>query len=127
LGPDHIHALKDLYAEDPPEFFLDQMLKDGIYFGLYEGSDLVAVAGTHIVSHRYGVGGLGNIYTRADRRSRGFATRVTSAVSGALINDGFQTIVLNVREDNPAAIRVYDRLGYQPHCRYFEMIASVRH
>jgi ribosomal protein S18 acetylase RimI-like enzyme len=34
------------------------------------------------------------------------------------------TIVLNVREHNRAAIRVYERLGFQTYCRYDEAIAS---
>jgi GNAT superfamily N-acetyltransferase len=123
LSPEHIQAVKSLYAEGPPEFFLDRMLQDGIYFGIFEGQALVAVAGTHIVSCNYGVGGLGNIYTRADRRSRGYATFVTSAVSSHLLRAGIKTILLNVREENAPAIRVYDRLGYQPHCRYFEIVA----
>lgn len=34
-------------------------------------------------------------------------------------------IVLNVREDNEPAIRVYDRLGYKAFCRYFELTAAI--
>jgi ribosomal protein S18 acetylase RimI-like enzyme len=125
LGPGHLHALKGLYRAEPPEFFLDPMLTDGIYFGIYEENDLVAVAGTHIISPNYHVGGLGNIYTRADRRARGYSTRVTGAVSHELIEMRTSTIVLNVREENTAAIRVYDRLGYQKYCRYFEAVVSA--
>jgi ribosomal protein S18 acetylase RimI-like enzyme len=126
LGPGHLNAVQNLYREDPPEFFLERMLAEGIYFGIFEGSDLVAIAGTHIVSPRYGVGGLGNIYTRPDRRRRGHCGLVASAVSQELLNAGISTIVLNVREENSAAIRVYDRLGYRDHCRYYEMIAYRR-
>ena len=123
LGPSHLPSVRKLYEEGPPEFFLDQMLTDGIYYGIFEEFGLVSVAGTHIVAHDYGVGGLGNVYTRADRRSCGYATLVTSAVSGHLLYSGITTIILNVREDNDPAIRVYERLGYKPYCRYFELTA----
>ena len=126
LTPDHLHAVKALYEEGPPEFFLDQMLTDGVYFGLFEGNELVAVAGTHIVSLQYSVAGLGNVYTRRDRRSRGYATRVTGAVSRELLDMGIATIVLNVREENTTAIRIYSRLGFQACCRYFENVVSPR-
>jgi ribosomal protein S18 acetylase RimI-like enzyme len=33
------------------------------------------------------------------------------------------TVVLNVRESNRAAIRVYEQLGFQTYCRYYEAIA----
>jgi ribosomal protein S18 acetylase RimI-like enzyme len=124
LGPDDLSNLKTLYTENPPEFFLDSMLTNGIYYGIYEGIELVAVAGTHIASHQYSVGGLGNIYTRAERRSQGYATRVTAAVTSELLALGVSTIVLNVREDNEAAGRVYSRLGYEPFCQYSELTVA---
>ena len=126
LGPDHLGQLNALYDEGPPEFFSDSMLTEGIYFGLFEGAGLVAVAGTHIVSHTYSIGALGNIYTRADRRSRGYCTQVTSVLSDYLLKAGITTLVLNVRENNDAAIRVYGRLGYRAFCRYFELAAAHR-
>jgi GNAT superfamily N-acetyltransferase len=123
LGPGDLQAVRELYGEAPPDFFLDRMLEDGIYYGMFEDSDLISIAGTHIVSRDYGVGGVGNVYTRADRRSHGYATIVTSAVSEHLLRMKLRTIVLNVRQNNDAAIRIYERLGYQPYCRYIEMVA----
>ncbi len=124
LTPGHLDAVKALYLEETPEFFQDQMLADGVYFGIFEGNDLIAVAGTHLISRRFSVAGLGNIYTRGDRRTRGHATRVTGSVSRELLDLGIGTIVLNVREENTAAIRVYSRLGFQACCRYVEIVAS---
>jgi len=36
------------------------------------------------------------------------------------------SIALNVRENNAAAIRVYERLGFQRYCGYVEAMAIKR-
>jgi ribosomal protein S18 acetylase RimI-like enzyme len=124
IGPHHLKQVRELYGKEPPEFFFSHMLSRGVYFGIFGGADLAAIAGTHIVSPLHGIAAIGNVYTRADNRRQGFAGIATSAVSRELFTAGIQTIVLNVREDNPAAIHVYERLGFQRHCRFLEMSIS---
>ncbi len=80
------------------------------------------MAGTHLVSRDEGAAAIGNVYTRRDRRGRGLSKRVTSAVLDAL--EGIGTIGLNVRADNPAAIRVYESLGFARHCPFIEALAT---
>ncbi len=102
------------------------MLAQGVYYGIRESAALVAVAGTHVVAVGEGVGCLGNIYTRRDRRGRGLSTQVTSAVTAHLSTMRLRTIALNVRENNAAAMRVYERLGFQRYCGYVEAVAIKR-
>ena len=47
--------------------------------------ELVAAAGTHMVVPMCGVCAVGNVYVRRDRRRRGLAARVTSAVVAAAL------------------------------------------
>ncbi|QLQ05804.1 MAG: hypothetical protein HZY76_06825 [Anaerolineae bacterium] len=44
---------------------------------------------------------------------------VTSAVTADLLAAGLD-VVLNVHENNNHALRIYQRLGYQIHCRFIE-------
>ena len=53
--------------------------------------DIVAVAGTHVVSDVARVAALGNVHTRSDVRGRGLAQAVTQAVCGELQSRGIVT------------------------------------
>ena len=52
---------------------------------------------------------------------RGLGRLVTAAVIDELRD--VETIGLNVREDNAAAIRVYESLGFRKHCDFREALA----
>jgi ribosomal protein S18 acetylase RimI-like enzyme len=124
-------ALQQLYADgdatgEAPDFFSPNMVEQGIFFGVREGPALVASAGTHVYSLAESVGTVGNVYTRRDRRGRGLAGQVTRCVTAELLRLGLQTIVLNVSQSNPAAIRVYMRLGFRRHTGFFEGQAKRR-
>jgi ribosomal protein S18 acetylase RimI-like enzyme len=97
------------------------MVTDGVFHGIYEGAMLVAAAGTHVVARDEGAAAMGNIYTRRDRRGRGLGRLATAAVLGEL--SGVETIGLNVRADNEAALHLYESLGFARHCQFYEAIA----
>jgi ribosomal protein S18 acetylase RimI-like enzyme len=131
LGPGDLDALRALYADgqargEAPEFFSPAMLAEGVYFGVREGGDLVAAAGTHLVVPGEGVAAIGNVYTRRDRRGRGLGSGVTGAVAAELVRRGLRTVALNVSQDNTAAIRVYERLGFARYCDFTEGLAVRR-
>ena len=122
-------AIDKLYSDgeatgENPDFFYAAMLKDGVFFGVYEEDALIAAAGTHQVARDEDVAAIGNIYVRRDRRGRGLGHLVTAAVLGEL--QGVKTIGLNVRADNAAAIRVYESLGFVKYCEFVEALATRR-
>ena len=132
LGPADHEALTHLYedgnaAGEAPPFFDLAMLQSGTYFGIREGGLLAAAAGTHVFAPQEGVAGIGNVYTRRDCRGRGLGLRVTAAVTANLLRMGLRTVALNVDENNGAAIRVYERLGFRRYCEYREGIARAVH
>lgn len=131
LGPDDACSLERLYDDgldvgESPEHFHSEMLRDGVFFGIREGEDLVAAAGTHIVAPAESVGAVGNVYTRRDWRGMGLAAKVTSAVVTELLRMQLTTIALNVYPGNAAAIRIYERLGFKTYCELFTGIATAR-
>ena len=121
-----VPALQALYADgessgESPDFFFPSMVAQGVFHGIYEGPALVAVAGTHLLAREEGAAAIGNVYTRHDRRGRGLGRLVTSAVLGELA--GVETIGLNVRADNAAALHLYESLGFARHCQFYEALA----
>jgi ribosomal protein S18 acetylase RimI-like enzyme len=122
-----VPALVTLYADgeaagEAPDFFYASMVTSGVFYGVLEDEALVAVAGTHLVSRDEGAAAIGNVYTRRDRRGRGLGRAVMSAVLRDLA--GVETVGLNVRADNVAAIRVYESLGFERHCDFCEAVAT---
>lgn len=112
-------------AAYPENRFEPPMFAAGPYVGLRIAGELVAVAGVHIFSPQYRIAALGNITTHPDFRGRGLAQRVTAALCRRLLSD-CDHIGLNVKADNLAAIRCYQRLGFEIVAVYEELSATRR-
>jgi ribosomal protein S18 acetylase RimI-like enzyme len=119
-------AIETLFADypDQPDAYHPRQLQDRPFYGIWEGDELVSVAGFHIISEWAGIAAVGNVFTRPDRRGEGLGTRATGALIQDLLVSGFETIVLNVSTKNQAAIRCYRKLGFEPHCQYHEGIGT---
>jgi ribosomal protein S18 acetylase RimI-like enzyme len=125
LGPAHEEELRELYKEgrdrdEEPDFFMPVQLGDDTFFGVRERGRLVAAGGTHLYSATESIGAVGNVYTRRSHRGRGLAAAVVAAIVESLIERRTVTIGLNVRSGNAAAIRLYERLGFEFHARFWE-------
>jgi ribosomal protein S18 acetylase RimI-like enzyme len=66
------------------------------------------------------VAALGNVATLPELRGRGLARAACAALCLLLLEDGIETIALNVRADNDAAIAAYSRLGFEVATSYWE-------
>lgn len=105
---------------EAPQFFEPYMVESGVFFGIFSAAELIAVAGTHLVAVDEDVAAIGCVYTKADARGRGLSTEVTAAVVAELSNLGIGTVALNVKRSNLAAIKVYERLGFERQYEFFE-------
>lgn len=120
LDWDSRDRLEELYRQWPETFFDPLMLRHGVYFGAEDGDRLVAVAGTHVLSTRHRVAGIGGVFTDPEFRGRGLAAATTGAVTRALFDAGIDPVVLNVKADNIAAQTAYRRLGFRRWLTYRE-------
>lgn len=127
LTPVHTDQLSELFAlgRDIVAFSPAQVAQ-GVFYGVMAADQLVAVAGTHLVSPAYGVAAVGNVFTHPDHRGRGYGTATASAVVAELLRRGIRGVVLNVSQDNAVAISIYERLGFERHCPFLEGPASAR-
>lgn len=123
LGPDARSVNRLCNAEGVVASYTGRQIAGGVYFGAYVGDELAAVAGTHSVSPTHGVAVVGNVYTHPQYRGRGLGALVTGAVTAHVI-ESCPLVVLSVDPRNQAAVRAYQRLGYQEECRLIEASAS---
>ena len=121
LLPAEIGDLNRLYGLGFASWLPASSISEGVYYGMKVGGELVAAAGTHVISPTARLGVVGNVLTLDQFRGRGYATATTGAVTSELLRSCDQ-VVLNVRSDNPPALNVYRRLGYQEHCRFEERL-----
>ena len=118
IAPEQADALTALYrhAAKPGEevvAFSPAQIAQGRFYGIWAGDTMVGAAGTHVWSEAEKVVAIGNVFTRPDRRGRGYATLCAAAVVQDALAAGMDTIILNVRMDNAPAIRVYEKLGFR--------------
>ena len=108
-----VGRLNALYAsEGGPSFYRAETIDRAVYFGVFDGQRLAAVAGSHVVAPNASIAVVGNVFTAAEYRGCGLATRTTSAVTEALLTRGCADVVLTVDPKNAPAVRAYQRLGY---------------
>lgn len=127
LGPEDLDRVLGLYDghSDRPDAFHRSQLSNGITFAWRQGSRLLCVAGTHVISADAGVAAVGNVFTHPDHRGQGLARRTTAAVVTELLAAGIHTIVLNVSMHNEPALQCYAHLGFRPYCGYYEGVTEV--
>ncbi|MDO8485702.1 MAG: GNAT family N-acetyltransferase [Candidatus Limnocylindrales bacterium] len=121
LLPVEIGDLNRLYQLGFASWLPPATMADGVYYGMRVNGQLVAAAGTHVISRSARLAVVGNVLTHVDFRGRGFATAVAGAVTAELLRTCDQ-VVLNVRADNPPALNAYRRLGYTEHLRFEERL-----
>lgn len=126
LSPAYARQLERLYSMGQGCAFSPYQVAQGVFYGVTDKDHLVSTAGTHVISETYGVAAVGNVFTHPAYRQRGLGTLCTRSVVQELLARRIQTIVLNVYESNDAALRIYQRMGFQEHCRYVEVLAERR-
>ena len=119
LGPgdlDDINAFFKLGAEADERIiaFTADQVRDGFFHGVYLEEKLIAAAGTHLVAKRARMAALGNVLTHPNFRGKGLGTATSNAVAAALFEEeGIESIVLNVAQDNKPAVKIYESLGFE--------------
>ena len=91
-------------------------------FGVKVNGELVSLGRTRLTEN---VGYIPTVATLAAHRNKGFATSVVSYLV-KLILEKLPIAIIYVRSDNPAAIRVYEKVGFKPYRKYFFMKGERR-
>ncbi len=120
-----IEKIRELHASaSPGAYFDERLLETGLCCGIWRGETLAAFAGCHVYSKKYSVAALGAIATHPAHRRQEMGTKVSLRLLEAL-KSHIACICLNVHSDNAAALRIYQRLGFQVHCEYEEALLQT--
>lgn len=111
---------------DRPDAYHRRQLDNGIHYGVRREGNLVAIAGTHVLSLDSNLAAIGNVFTHPDHRGQGYARLTSTAVLQALLEMNIETILLNVAMENDRAMRLYQDLGFAPYCGYYEGEGEIR-
>ena len=109
LGPSQRQDMLALTALVFPGFFRQRTLEMGDYIGIYDGRELVAMAGERMRLDGYQE--LSAVCTHPRYTGRGYAQRLLARLCNAAFDRGF-TPFLHVYHDNTRAIGVYRKLGF---------------
>lgn len=74
----------------------------------------------------HGWAGLGALWTDPALRGRGLGAHLTTRLAAAAGQDGIRLMHLQVEADNAAAIRLYERLGFDRHSSYAYLTGAPR-
>jgi RimJ/RimL family protein N-acetyltransferase len=95
-----------------PESIFSQWMLENPFFGLFIDGELVSTGGVIALSRQSGACHIGNFLTPPRHRGKRFADRVARSLVSFLDAEGIRNIMLGANEDNLAARRVYERLGF---------------
>lgn len=110
LGPGDVPEMLDLTARTRPGPFLQRTIELGAYRGLRVDGRLVAMAGERL--RTAGATEISAVCTDPGFRGRGLAARLVRTLVADITSRDHQA-VLHVVEDNVAAIRLYEALGFE--------------
>jgi ribosomal protein S18 acetylase RimI-like enzyme len=109
LTDQHIPAMLELTALTNPGPFYQRTILFGSYTGIFDGTELVAMAGFRMNPGDFIE--ISAVCTRPGYNGRGYARALILHLAG-LIHKKNSTPFLHVRKDNKRAIEVYHQLGF---------------
>jgi GNAT superfamily N-acetyltransferase len=105
-------ALTAFYQTHNPRSVFSPWMLDHPFIAVVEEGEILSGAGVLALSQRLGWALIGNFLTRPDQRGRGLARRVGETLLAALARNRIGHAALVTTDDNMAARRVYQDLGF---------------
>ncbi|MET0628636.1 MAG: GNAT family N-acetyltransferase [Acidimicrobiia bacterium] len=109
LTADDVPRMLDLVARTRPGPFATRTIELGSYFGVFDGDELVAMAGERLRLPGYTE--ISAVCTTPSARGRGLAAGVSTHVAAGILARG-DTPFLHHALENDGARRVYEGLGF---------------
>ena len=109
IGPEHLPQVLELAGLTRPGPFGPRTIELGEYFGCFEGTRLMAMAGER--THASALREISGVCTHPDFQGRGLARRLMAKLIRRQMQRG-ETPFLHVMRDNVGAHQLYRRMGF---------------
>jgi GNAT superfamily N-acetyltransferase len=119
LGVEHVEQAMGLTALTHPGPFGPRTIELGDYFGCFEGTQLVAMAGERMYAG--GLREISGVCTQPGYQGRGYARRLMTKLIRRQMQRN-ETPFLHVMSDNTRARRLYAKMGFED---YRESVVRV--
>jgi len=110
LGKKQLQQMLDLTALTKPGPFYEHSIDFGNYYGIFEGPRLLAMTGERMKAK--GFTEVSAICTQPDQMGKGYASILLQHACERIFSKGEQPF-LHVRQDNPSALHVYKKFGFE--------------
>lgn len=112
----HIPQMLELTALTRPGPFELRTIDFGQYYGIFEGDQLVCMAGWRLQAAEYKE--ISALCTHPDFLGRGYAAGILKFMVSLTLNNGYKPF-LHVKKDNIRAVGIYQKLGFELSKDYF--------
>lgn len=119
----HVPQMLMLTEQTRPGPFYQRTIEFGNYFGIFDGTQLVSMAGQRLQTHTHCE--VSAICTHPHYTGKGYAAATTQKVCNEILKTG-KTPFLHVRQDNTGAIHLYRKLGFEISTAIFFAIFKKR-
>ncbi len=110
LDKKHLQQILDLTALTKPGPFYEHTMDFGNYYGIMDGSRILAMTGERMKTK--GFTEVSAICTQPDQMGKGYASILLQHACERIFAKGEQPF-LHVRQDNPSALHVYKKFGFE--------------
>lgn len=108
----HVRDVAAFYRRHYPETVFDDYMLSMPFVGAFAEDRLIACAGTIAVAPGLNTALIGHFSTAPEFRGKGYAARLGRLLLDRLARRGFETVYLATTEENAAAMRTYEKLGF---------------
>ncbi len=110
LGPSYVPDMSALARREGMQAFDRDPLSRRPWYGVWDGGQLVAQGGTHLLLDR--AAEIGNVVTAKAYRRREYGSQVVAALLRELGTRG-HSVFLHVLKENEGAIAFYEHMGFE--------------
>ena len=110
IGKKQLQQMLDLTALTKPGPFYEHTMDFGNYYGIMDGKRLLAMTGERMKAK--GFTEVSAICTQPDQMGKGYASILLQHACERIFSKGEQPF-LHVRQDNPSALHVYKKFGFE--------------